>query len=82
MKMFEWFTDSLSKSNPAGKRDPTKARGEMSLVIYDAAGNEKARWNLDAVWVSAHDVGAVKASDNAVMTETITLQIESMLRVK
>jgi phage tail-like protein len=83
MQMFEWFQKSLAKSNEAGKRDQFgSARGTMSLVIHDTAGNEKARYNLKEAWISAHDAGALKASDNAVMTETITIQLEGLHRVK
>jgi phage tail-like protein len=82
MQFYDWFCEALPPTNPDGKRDMSKVRDEVSLVVYDTAGNEKARWNLVNTWISGYDSGSVKASDNAVMSETITMQCETMIRVK
>lgn len=58
------------------------ARKDGSIVMYDQDGTEVARWNFEKAWPSKISGPAVKADDNAVSIEDVTLVHEYIKRVK
>ena len=57
------------------------ARRNCSLIMYDHAGEEKARYNFEAAWPSKWTGPDVKADDSSVVIETLEIQYEFMERV-
>lgn len=57
------------------------ARKDGSVVMYDQKGTEVARWNFVAAWPSKISGPGVKADDNAVSIEELTLVHEGITRV-
>lgn len=59
-----------------------EARTNCSIVVYDAANQEVARWNLENAWPSAVSVPAAEDESTEYIVESITLVHEGMERVK
>jgi phage tail-like protein len=59
-----------------------QARANGSVIMYNAAGEEKARFNFFNGWPSGWKGPDVKADDNAVALEEVTIAIERLERVK
>ena len=57
------------------------ARANGSIIMYDAAGEEKARWNFYNGWPVGWKGPDVKADDNSVAIEEITIAHERLERV-
>lgn len=53
-----------------------------SIVVYDAANQEVARWNLKNAWPSAVSAPAAEDESTEYMVESITIVHEGMQRVK
>lgn len=58
------------------------ARRNGSVVLYDYAFGEVARYNFLNGWVSKITMGAAKAGANEVLTEECTIVCEELTRVK
>jgi phage tail-like protein len=63
-----------------GKVNDARANG--SVIMYNQAGEEIARFNFVNGWPSSWKGPDVKADDNAVALEEITITIERLDRVK
>jgi phage tail-like protein len=61
--------------------DIVAARKSCSLVMYGPDGKPVARYHLSNAWPSIVKVGAMKAGDNAVLMETVTIVCEMLQRV-
>ena len=59
-----------------------EARANGSVIMYNQAGEEKARFNFFNGWPSSWKGPDVKADDNAVALEEVTIAIERLERVK
>jgi phage tail-like protein len=60
----------------------SEARRNGSVVLYDYEFGEVARYNFEAGWVSKIEMGAAKAGANEVLTESVTIVVEFLTRVK
>lgn len=58
--------------------DITEARKNGSIVVYDYALGEKARYNFVNAWPSKVNVGALKAGGSEVIVEECTLVHEGL----
>jgi phage tail-like protein len=67
--LYDWFQDVVE----AKDKTPYKTG---SIVIYDRLQKEGVRFNLTNMWPSKCSVSDVKAGDNSVMIEEITIQHE------
>lgn len=56
------------------------ARKSCSLVMYDAAGKPVARYHLENAWPSKIELGALRAGSSEVLTETITIVCDHLMR--
>ena len=56
------------------------ARKDGSVIMYDQMGTEVARWNFVAAWPSKISGPSVKADDNAISVEELTLVHEGIVR--
>ncbi len=61
--------------------DTAGMRRNGSIVLYNHAGEEKARYNFTSAWPSKWTGPSVKADDTSVVVESIEIQIESLERV-
>jgi phage tail-like protein len=58
------------------------ARKNLSLVLIDEAGDDKARWNVLDAWPTKYDCSDFSAKGAEVMIETLDLVCEEVLRVQ
>lgn len=58
------------------------ARKNGSIVLYDAAGTEVARWNFRDGWPSTWKGANLNASDNMVAIEEVVITHEGLERAK
>lgn len=58
------------------------ARADCSIVLYDEANQEIARWNLEYAWPSAISAPAAEDESTEYLVESITLVHEGMERVR
>jgi phage tail-like protein len=61
--------------------DILAARKSCSLVMYGPDGKPVARYHMENAWPSVVKVGAMKAGDNQVLMETVTIVCEMLQRV-
>jgi phage tail-like protein len=61
--------------------DIIAARKSCSLVVHGPDGKPVARYHMQNAWPSMVKVSAMKAGDNAVLMETVTLVCEHLQRV-
>jgi len=59
----------------------TGARKDGSIVQYDFAGGEVARYNFYSAWISKYEVTGMKAGDNTASQENITMVCERFEKV-
>jgi phage tail-like protein len=60
----------------------SEARRNGSVVLYDFEYGEVARYNFTNGWVSKIEMGAAKAGANEILTESCTIVVEELMRVK
>ncbi|WP_298211362.1 phage tail protein, partial [Ferrimicrobium sp.] len=77
---WKWFNDLRTKGMTVTNR--SKPRRHGSVVVYDSALVETARWNFYDAWPSKIEFASLEASANEVAVETITLQYEKLERKK
>ncbi|KAF1687897.1 phage tail protein [Pseudoxanthomonas broegbernensis] len=58
------------------------ARKNISLVLMDADGSEKVRWNIINAWPVKYETSGLNAGSSDVMVETLELAMEYMNRIK
>ncbi|MCC7577323.1 MAG: phage tail protein [Methanomethylovorans sp.] len=57
------------------------ARRNMSIILLDEAGNDRARWNIASAWPSKYDPVDFSAKGNEVAIETLEIVHEGFKRV-
>ena len=62
--------------------DGSVERRPGAVVRYDFKGDETQRWTFTESWPSEWSLSDLSADGDAVMTESITLQIETLTREK
>lgn len=58
------------------------ARKNLSLILVDEEGKDKAQWDVIEAWPSKYDPSDFSAKGNEVMIETLELAHEGVTRVK
>lgn len=53
-----------------------------SVIVYDQALAETARWNMERCWPSALKTGSLDAGGGDVVIEEMTIVMENLVRVK
>lgn len=56
-------------------------RKNVSIIIIDEAGNDKARWDFANAWPSKYSAPELSAKGNDIAVESVTLEYENMTRV-
>ncbi|MCX9025960.1 MAG: phage tail protein [Candidatus Methanoperedens sp.] len=59
-----------------------KARKNISLVLIDEEGNDKARWDIIEAWPTKYSPSGFSAKANEVVIETLELVHEGIKRTK
>ncbi|MGC5328280.1 phage tail protein [Brevibacillus sp. SYSU BS000544] len=72
MELYNWHRD-VSNGNVQRKN--------ISIIIVDEAGNDKARWEFVNTWPTKYDPSDLNAKGNDVAIETIEIVHEGMTRV-
>lgn len=57
-------------------------RKNMSVIIMDEAGNDKARWNISNAWPTKYSINDLSAKGNDVAIETLEIVHEGVKRIK
>ena len=57
------------------------ARKNMSIILVDEAGSDKARWNITRAWPTKYDPPDFNAKGNEVAIETLEIVHEGFKRV-
>jgi phage tail-like protein len=75
MDLYNWHKAALDGAI-------TGARKDGSIVQYDFAGGEVARYNFYSAWISKFEVTGMKAGDNTPSIESVTIVTERFEKVK
>jgi phage tail-like protein len=78
--LWKWFNDIRDKGMPAGNRASQRKSG--SVVVYDTSLAEISRWNFTECWPSKIESDGLDVTKNDPVTETITMQYETLNRIK
>ncbi len=73
-ELYAWY-EQVQKAGAEG------ARRNISLVLLDDKGNDRARWDIVDAWPLKYESGGFNASGNEVMIETIEIVHEGVQRV-
>ena len=79
-ELWKWFLKVRGSGMPNGNRVLERKNG--SVVMYDSANVEIARYNFFNAWPSKISTDALSADGNDPLKETITLTCERFERVK
>ena len=78
--IWKWFENIRKKGMSITSLDSERKNG--SVVIYDSALAEIARWNFMNAWPSKISTDSFNVSGNDPVSESITIQYEQLDRVK
>ncbi|HEY9379038.1 MAG TPA: phage tail protein [Jiangellaceae bacterium] len=73
--IFAWHQSLLDPGQAA------QARRDCTLTMFDASGTPLARYFLENAWPAKIEIGALKASGNEIMVETVTLVCDDLQRL-
>ena len=72
MEIYNWHQEAV-KGNILRKN--------ISIIVIDEAGNDKARWDFAAAWPTKYDAPDFNAKGNEVAIESLEIVHEGMTRV-
>ena len=77
LDLYEWQQLVLGNGSgaPGVKRN-------VSIILINAAGDDKSRWNIVNAWPTKYETGGLNASTSDVVVETLELAMDYMQRVK
>ncbi len=78
--LWEWFLKIRDKGMSVANRGAERKSG--SIVIYDTTMAEISRWNFTEAWPSKIENDGFDVTKNEPVSESITFQYESLVRVK
>jgi phage tail-like protein len=76
MDLYNWF--QMVSTQGSGAKGAQK---NVSLILMEAGGADKARWNVINAWPSRYESSGFNAGSSDVMVETFELTMEYMIRV-
>lgn len=79
------LTDSMDLYNwhkQVEQKGALGARMNMSLILVDEEGNDKAQWDVVEAWPIKYSSSGFNAKNNEVVIETLELVHEGVTRVK
>ncbi len=78
------LTDSLELHDwrkQVEQKGAAGARKNISLILIDEEGNDKARWDIGEAWPTKYDPSDFSAKGNEVIIETLEIVHEGVTRV-
>jgi phage tail-like protein len=78
--IWKWFLGIRTSGMKSTNRSTVRRTG--SIVGYDTSLKEVSRWNFTDAWPSKIEVEGFDVTKNDPIHETITLQYESLVRIK
>lgn len=75
MELYEWRKIVEQKGAQSARRN-------MSLILIDEEGNDKARWDVVEAWPLKYDPSDFNAKNNEVLIESLEIVHEGISRVK
>ncbi|WP_266168299.1 phage tail protein [Dyella subtropica] len=77
MDLYNWQqqVSQLGSGSPSAQKN-------ITLVLMDADGSEKVRWNVINAWPVKYETTGLNASSSDVMVETLELAMDYMNRIK
>jgi len=75
MDLFNWRQQIIEKGAENNRKD-------MSIILIDEAGADKARWEITRAWPSKYDPVDFNAKGNEVAVETLEIVHEGFKRTK
>lgn len=76
---YQWYDDCNKNSGGASSWDQN--RKTASLVLYDQAASEQARWNIKNCYPNKYEGPQLDANSSDIVNETFTLVHEGVERV-
>ena len=80
LSLFKWYEEHCNKEKGGAKAGYD--RTDFSMTLYDEEGDQLARWELKGAIPTKYVGPSAKVSDSDLATETITIAVEGMERVK
>lgn len=77
MDLYNWFQLVSNMGSSA-----SGAQKNISLILMDAGGADKARWDIINAWASKYESTGLNAGSSEVMVETFEITMQYMNRVK
>lgn len=78
--LYTWYEDC--NKNLGGRSEWRNRRRTASVVAYDQAGDEQARWNIDSCYPCKYTGPTLTASSGDMANETIEVVHEGIKRVR
>ncbi len=75
MDLYNWRQQIIDKGAEG-------ARKNISIILIDEAGSDKARWDIERAWPTKYDPPDFSAKGNEVAIETIEIVHEGFKRVQ
>ena len=75
MDLYNWHNLVVEKGSGG-----SGVQKNISLILIDASGGEKIRWNIINAWPIKYETTGLNASSNEVMVETLEVVVEYMVR--
>lgn len=75
MDLYNWRKQVIDKGAQGNRKN-------LSLVLIDEAGDDKARWNIMEAWPTKYDASDLSAKGAEVVIENLDLVCEEVLRVQ
>jgi len=75
MDLYNWFTLVTEKGS-----EGANVQKNISLVLMDAASEEKVRWNIINAWPIKYETTGLNAGSSEVMIDTLELTIDYIVR--
>lgn len=79
-EIWKWFVGIRGKGMSVTARSAQRKSG--SIVLYDTTMTEISRWNFTDSWPSKIETDGLDVTKNDPVSETITLQYETLARIK
>lgn len=73
MELYEWRQQVIDTGAEGARRN-------LSIILIDEAGSDKARWNIERAWPSKYDPADFNAKGNDVAIETLEIVHEGFKR--
>ena len=81
-RLFKWYEESHSQPTTGGG---SSNKGELktgSIVLYNQAGDEAARWDMAGVMPKTYKTSQMEAGSTDLFKETVDFAYHSLHRVK